>query len=51
MIFKDEHNVSLYLKCLFMTAIVINGKVVDAGPNMSRARLKELVRKAGCQET
>lgn len=47
---RDQQEISRY-SVIGFPAIVINGKVVDAGPNMPRARLKELVRKAGCQET
>jgi hypothetical protein len=45
---RDQQEISRYV-VMGLPAIVINGKVVDAGPNKSRARLKELLSKGGTQ--
>ncbi len=39
---QDKQEISRFV-VMGLPAIVINGRVVDAGPNMSRARLKELI--------
>lgn len=41
---QDQQEISRYV-VMGLPAIVINGRVVDAGPNMSRAKLKELITK------
>ncbi|MCG8632338.1 MAG: thioredoxin family protein [Desulfobacterales bacterium] len=43
---RDQQEISRYV-VMGLPAIVINGKVADTGPSMSRARLKELLTKAG----
>ncbi len=45
---RDQQEISRYV-VMGLPAIVINGRVVDAGPNMSRAKLKELITKAGAK--
>lgn len=39
---RDQQEISRYV-VMGLPAIVINGKVVDAGPNMPRAGLKKLL--------
>ncbi len=45
---QDQQEISRYV-VMGLPAIVINGRVVDAGPNMSRARLKELITKGAAR--
>ncbi len=46
---RDEQEISRYV-VMGLPAIVINGRVVDAGPTMSRAKLKELVTKGSTRK-